>query len=156
MPIVVMGRLARVVVPGLPHRVTQRGNGGARTFFRDEDYAFYKDLLARHAQEAGVEVPAWVLMPNPVHRILNPADPDGLRRALSKIHRTYAGYIHAQKKKTGHFWRGCAGAVVMDEAHLGAALRTVALDPLRARLARRAQDGRWSSARAHLRGEPDV
>jgi REP-associated tyrosine transposase len=150
-----MARLARVVVPGLPHHVTQRGNGGARTFFRDEDYAFYRDLLARHANEAGVEVWAWVLMPNHVHLILNPADPDGLRRALSRIHRTYAGYVHGRQKKTGHFWQGRYGAVAMDEAHLAAALRYVALNPVRARLAKRAQDWRWSSARAHLRGEPD-
>ena len=96
-----MARLARVVVPGLPHHVTQRGNGGARTFFRDEDYAFYRDLLARYANEAGVEVWAWVLMPNHVHLVLNPADPDGLRRALSRIHRTYAGYVHGRQNKTG-------------------------------------------------------
>jgi putative transposase len=53
-----MARLARVVVPGSPHHVTQRGNGGAWTFFRDEDYATYRDLLAKH----------WV----PVTPLLNP------------------------------------------------------------------------------------
>ena len=145
-----MARLARVVVPGLPHHVTQRGNGGARTFFRDEDYAFYRDLLARHAREAGVEVWAWVLMPNHVHLILNPSDPDGLRRALSRIHRTYAGYIHGRRKRTGHFWQGRYGSVAMDEPHLAAALRYVALNPVRARLVKRAQDWKWSSVRAHL------
>ena len=41
-----MARLARVVVPGLPHHVTQRGNGGARTFYCAGDYALYRDLLA--------------------------------------------------------------------------------------------------------------
>jgi putative transposase len=34
-----MARLARVVVPGHPHHVTQRGNGRARTFFGEADYA---------------------------------------------------------------------------------------------------------------------
>jgi len=150
-----MARLARVVVPGLPHHVTQRGDGGARTFFGDEDYAFYRDLLARHAREAGVAVWAWVLMPNHVHLVLDPSDPDGLRRALSRIHRAYAGHIHARKKKTGHFWQGRYGSVVMDEAHLAAALRYGALNPVRARLVKRAQDWPWSSARAHLRGKPD-
>ncbi len=32
-----MARLARVVVPGLPHHVTQRGNRRERTFFEDGD-----------------------------------------------------------------------------------------------------------------------
>jgi len=37
-----MARLARVVVPRYPHHVTQRGNGRARTFFGDADYALYR------------------------------------------------------------------------------------------------------------------
>lgn len=47
------------------------------------------------------------------------------------------------------------GAVVMDEQHLAAALRYVSLNPVRARLVARAQDWRWSSTRAHVRGDSD-
>ena len=79
-----MARLARVVVPGHPHHVTQRGNGRARTFFGDADYALYRDLLAENCRAAEVEVSAWCLMPNHVHLILVPSDPDGLRRALAQ------------------------------------------------------------------------
>src|SRR6202035_2653648 len=64
-----MARLARVVVPGVAHHVTQRGNGRARTFFGDEDYALYRDLLAEHCRKADVAVWAWCLMPNHVHRM---------------------------------------------------------------------------------------
>jgi putative transposase len=147
-----MARLARLVVPGLPHHVTQRGNGRARTFFEDEDYALYRDLLAQTCRAARVEV-AWCLMPNHVHLILVPADEDGLRRALSRAHRAYAGIIHARRKRTGHFWQGRFGSVVMGEAHLAAAVRYVSLNPVRARLV--ARDWRWSSVRAHLYGRDD-
>jgi putative transposase len=150
-----MARLARVVIPGHPHHVTQRGNGRAQTFFGDGDYALYRDLLAAHCRAAGVEVWAWCLMPNHVHLILVPSDPDGLRRALARVHRNYAGTIQARRKRTGHFWQGRFGAVAMDEHHLAAALRYVSLNPVRARLAERAQDWRWSSTRAHLRGKDD-
>src|SRR5450631_3461108 len=150
-----MARLARVVIPGCPHHVTQRGNGGARTFFGDQDYALYRDLLAEHCRKADVEVWAWCLMPNHVHLILVPSDADGLRRALSGVHRRYAGVIHARRRRTGHFWQGRFGAVAMDEAHLVAALRYVSLNPVRARLVTRAQDWAWSSTRAHLRGRDD-
>jgi len=150
-----MARLARVVVPGHPHHVTQRGNGRARTFFGDDDYALYRDLLAEHCHTADVAVWAWCLMPNHVHLILAPADADGLRRALAGVHRRYAGVIHARRKRTGHFWQGRFGAVAMDEEHLAAALRYVSLNPVRARLVERAQDWRWSSTRAHLRGKDD-
>ena len=150
-----MARLARVVVPGHPHHVPQRGNGRARTFFGDDDYALYRDLLAEHCRAADVAVWAWCLMPNHVHLILAPADADGLRRALAGAHRRYAGVIHARRKRTGHFWQGRFGAVAMDEEHLAAALRYVSLNPVRARLVERAQDWRWSSTRAHLRGKND-
>jgi putative transposase len=150
-----MARLARVVVPGVPHHVTQRGNGRARTFFGDEDYALYRDLLAASCRAAEVEIWAWVLMPNHVHLILTPQDPDGLRRALAPVHRRYAGHIHARQKRSGHFWQGRFGAVAMDEPHLAAALRYVTHNPVRARLVERAQDWPWSSARAHLRRRDD-
>ncbi|HLG80854.1 MAG TPA: transposase [Bradyrhizobium sp.] len=150
-----MARLARVVVPGHPHHVTQRGNGRAQTFFGDADYALYRDLLAVHCRAAEVEVWAWCLMPNHVHLILVPSDADGLRRALARVHRSYAGAIQARRKRTGHFWQGRFGAVAMDERHLTAALRYVSLNPVRARLVERAQDWRWSSTRAHLRGKDD-
>lgn len=35
-----MARLARLVIPGLPHHVTRRGSGRAQTFFGDADDAF--------------------------------------------------------------------------------------------------------------------
>jgi len=78
-----------------------------------------------------------------------------LRRALAHVHRRYAGRVHARRRRTGHFWQGRFGAVAMDEEHLAAALRYVALNPVRARLVERAQDWKWSSTRALLAGKPD-
>ena len=150
-----MARLARIVIPGHPHLVTQRGNGRARSFFDDADYALYRDLLVENCRAAEVEVWAWCLMPTHVHLILVPSDPDGLRRALARVHRHYAGVIQARRKRTGHFWQGRFGAVAMDEPYLAAALCYVSLNPVRARLVERAQDWRWASTRAQLRGKDD-
>ncbi|MGQ0659791.1 transposase [Sphingosinicella sp.] len=58
-----MARLARLVIPGLPHHVTQRGNGRQRTFFEEADYALYLDLFAHAAERAHCEVWAYCLMP---------------------------------------------------------------------------------------------
>lgn len=145
-----MARLARAVFPGMPHHVTQRGNGRAQTFFNDGDYRAYRDLLAENAAAAGVKVWAWVLMPNHVHLILVPPDEDALRRALAPTHRYYAGRIHTRMNRTGHFWQGRFGSVAMDENHLSAAVRYVALNPVRAGLVQRAEDWAWSSVHVHL------
>lgn len=150
-----MARLSRVVIPGVPHHVTQRGNGRQRTFFEDGDYALYLDLLAAAAARAQVQVWAYCLMPNHVHVVLVPSDQDGLWRTFGDLHRRYTGFINARRRTTGHLWQGRYGSVAMDEVHFVAALRYIALNPVRARLVARPEDWRWSSTRALMAGEDD-
>jgi putative transposase len=150
-----MARLPRLVLPGYPYHVTQRGNRRQPVFFEQGDYALYRDLLAEAAAKAGAEIWCYCLMPNHVHVIVVPADEDGLRRTFADAHRRYTGFINVRHRWTGHLWQGRFGAVVMDELHLGHAMRYVSLNPVRARLVERPQDWRWSSVRAHLAGEDD-
>lgn len=150
-----MVRLARIVIPGLPHHVTQRGNRRETVFFNDADYEAYLDMLRNAVHKAKSEVWAWVLMPNHVHLIVVPADEDGLRASIANAHRRYAARINARNQWTGHLWQGRFGSVVMDEAHLYHAFAYVALNPVRAKLVKRAQDWKWSSVHAHLAGTPD-
>ena len=150
-----MTRIARIVLPGVPHHVTQRGNRRERIFFHEEDYTLYRDWLAESCRKFGVEVWAYCQMPNHVHLILSPADPSGLGLALARAHRLYAGFVNARARQTGHVFQGRYGSVAMDEAHLIAAVRYVALNPVRARLVAKAQDWPHSSVGAHLRGEDD-
>lgn len=151
-----MARLARVVVPGLPHHVTQRGNGRAKVFFSDDDYRLYLRLLAENCAAAKVACEAYVLMPNHVHLILVPKSADGLSRALSLTHRSYASILNARRKKSGHFWQGRFGCVAIDGEHHMAALRYLLLNPVRARLATKPEDWQWSSAPALLKGRADA
>lgn len=150
-----MARLPRIVIPGIPHHVTQRGNRRERTFFDDGDYELYLDLLSDAARAAHVEIWSYCLMPNHVHIVAAPSDEDGLWRTFRKVHRHYTGYFNARLRTTGHLWQGRYGSVAMDEVHLYAALRYVALNPVRARLVDRAEDWRWSSVRAHLAAKDD-
>ena len=150
-----MARLARLVIPGCPHHVTQRGNARGRTFFGDDDYALYRDLLSAAARKAEAEIWSYCLMPNHVHIIITPSDEDGLRRTFADAHRRYTGYINARMRTTGHLWQGRFGSVVMDEEHLAHAVRYVALNPVRANLVKRAQDWPWSSAAGHISGRDD-
>lgn len=109
-----MARLARLVVPGLAHHVTQRGNRRERTFFEEGDYALYRDLLAEAAHKAQAEIWSYCLMPNHVHIILIPSDEDGLRCTFGDLHRRYTGYVNARMRTTGHLWQGRFGSVAMD------------------------------------------
>ena len=59
-----MARMPRIVVPGHPHHVTQRGNRRQRTFFHEDDYRYYVELLSQFSQQVGTEIWAWCLMPD--------------------------------------------------------------------------------------------
>jgi len=150
-----MARLARLVVPGLPHHVTQRGNRRETVFFNDDDYQAYLDMLGTAIMQSGSELWAWCLMPNHVHMIVVPAHEDGLRASVANVHRRYAARINARNKWTGHLWQGRFGSVIMDEAHLYNAFAYISLNPVRARLVKRPQDWKWSSVHEHLAGESE-
>ena len=150
-----MARLARVVIEGVARHVTQRGDRRQQTFFSDDDYAAYRQLLAEGCRRAGVAVWAYCLMPNHVHLILVPSTPDGLRDALAEAHRRYSRRVNLREGWRGYLWQGRFASAPMDEPHLLAAARYVELNPVRARLAARAEDWPWSSAGAHLAGRDD-
>jgi putative transposase len=150
-----MARLARIVVPGIAHHVTQRGNRRQPVFFTEEDYAAYVELVSAACRERDVRCLAWCLMPNHVHLILVPVDVDGLRGALAEAHRRYSRRINFAHGWTGYLWQGRFASYPMDDAHLIAAIRYVELNPVEARLVVEADDWRWSSARAHLRDAHD-
>ena len=150
-----MPRIARVVAPGLPHHVTQRGNRRQRTFFCDEDFEAYIELMAEWCSHCGVEVWSYCLMPNHAHLIVVPDSEDGLRRGIGEAHRRYTRRVNFRKRWRGHLWQGRFASYVLDEQYLLAAARYVEMNPVKAGLVRRPWRYRWSSAAAHLKGRDD-
>ena len=150
-----MARLARVVAPGLPHHVTQRGNRRQKTFFGNGDYRAYIGLMAEWCARCGVEIWAYCLMPNHVHLIAVPTDENALGAAIGEAHRRYTRRVNLREDWRGHLWQGRFASFPMDEGHLLAAARYIELNPVRAKLAGNAKSYAWSSARAHLAAKDD-
>lgn len=148
--------MARVVVPGLPHHLTQRGARRQETFLGKADYAAYRAIMAECCARHGVAVWAYCLLPSCVHLIAVPKRADGLRRAIGEAHRRYARRINAREGWTGHLWQGRFESCVMDRSHLLMAARYVETSPVAAGLVRRPGNWAWSSARAHLEGRDDA
>jgi len=150
-----MARIARVVVPGRPHLVTQRGNRRQETFFEDDDYRTYMELMAQSCDEHGVEVWAYCLMPNHVHLIVVPSDEQGLAGAIGEAHRRYTRGVNFREGWRGYLWQGRFASFVMDNDYLLPAARYIELNPVRAKIVRKPHRYRYSSARAHLEGRAD-
>src|SRR5580704_16664076 len=131
-----MARIARVVVPGLPHHVTQRGDRREPVFFEADDYRPFRRLAAAAARRAGIPVWAYCLMPNHVHL----ACAGGRGWVAGDLCRgataPYRGDQH-RFRWTGHLFQGRSGAVVMDKPHLLAAAGYIALNPMVAGLVSR-------------------
>jgi putative transposase len=151
-----MPRLARVVVPGVPHHVTQRGNRRLRTFFPHEDYEAYRELMAEWRRARGVRVWAYCLMPNHVHLIAVPEHADGLRLAIGEAHRRYTRRINFREGWRGHLRQGRFASFPMSEPHAFTCARYVELNPARARLVERPERWPYSNARAHLAAQDDA
>ena len=150
---VAMARLARVVIPGIAHHVTQRGNRRLPVFFSDDDRRLYLALLREGCAAARVACLAWCLMDRHVHLILVPQTADGLRAALGEAHRRYTRAINFREGWRGYLFQGRFASYPMDDEHLMAAMRYVERNPVAAGLAAAAGDWRWSSARSHLAGK---
>jgi putative transposase len=148
-----MARLARAVVPGIAHHITQRGNHRQDVFLQDDDRSVYLAALGENAARYGVRLLGYCLMTNHVHLIAVPEREESLAKALGRTHADYARWLHIRQRQTGHLWQNRFFSCPLDSGHCWAALRYVERNPLRAGLVEAAEVWPWSSARAHMTGE---
>jgi putative transposase len=150
-----MGRISRVIVPGCPHHVVQRGNRRQKVFFHENDKRLYLRILNHFCRKEGVEIWCYCLMDNHVHLIAVPSRNDSLQKAIGEIHRRYTWLINIRENWKGHLWQGRFFSYPLDDDHLYLAVRYIERNPVRAGLVERAEDYPWSSAKAHLLGNTD-
>lgn len=151
-----MARMARAVAPGILHHVTQRGNRRQQTFFNDEDYRSYLELMSEWCAKFQVETWAYCLMPNHIHLIIVPETKDGLNLAIGEAHKRYTRRINFREGWRGHLWQGRFSSFIMEEKYLLSCTRYVELNPVRAGLVKKAKDWPWISAGPHVRGKDGI
>lgn len=147
-----MSRIARIVVPGCPHHMIQRGNRRQDVFFNANDRKIYLNILHKNAVKYGIDIWAYCLMNNHVHLIAVPKYGNSFARGFSETHKRYTNYINKREGWVGHLWQGRFLSFPLDERHLYAAVRYVENNPVRAGLVNNAEEYTWSTARAHVKG----
>ena len=146
-----MPRRARLVVPGLPHHVTQRGVDGLAIFRDDIDRRRFchllKDACTRHA----VGVHAYVLMGNHVHLLLTPTRADSLGRAMKRCGQLYAREFNRRHGRTGTLVQ-CRfhSSIVQNGRYFLEVLRYIELNPVRAGIVQDPRDHAGSSVHVHV------
>jgi hypothetical protein len=71
------------------------------------------------------------------------------REPIGRTHFRYTQYINRFRRRSGHLWQGRFYSCALDGRHLWPAIKYVELNPVRAKLCRRAWQYAWSSAALH-------
>lgn len=151
-----MARLPRLVMPGAPMHLIQRGNNRSATFFAAGDYRLYRDVLVETSQRFGCAIHAYVLMTNHVHLLITPADEHGPARMMQAIGRLFVRHVNTRYQRTGTLWEGRYRSTLVDsDQYLLACSRYIELNPVRAGMVQQPGEYRWSSYRHNALGEDE-
>lgn len=145
-----MPRVARIVIPGIPHHICQRGNNRQDIFFTDDDRIRYLEILKKQSQQFGLAISGYCLMSNHVHLIATPSAQDSMARTIGITNMIYTQYINRLYERSGHLWQNRFYSCAMDDRHFLTALAYIERNPVRAKIVRNALAYPWSSAGAHL------
>ena len=145
-----MARRARIHYPGAIYHPTMRGKGGQDIFFDKSDRIRFYELLGEGVQRFHVRIPAFCLMGNHVHLVVQVAQML-LSRLTQNVSFRYTRYRNAKEKRTGHLFQGRYKDIPVDaETYLLELVRYIHLNPVRAGLVGDPADYCWSSHRAYL------
>ncbi len=145
-----MARKARRSVGGLIYHVLNRANSRRRLFLTDKDYlAFFRVLLEARDRWPAVQVLALCAMPNHWHLVVRPSGDGELSNFMRWLTQTHTQRWRHAKRTVGYgaLYQGrFKSFVVQEDRHLLVLCRYVERNPLRAKLVKRAEEWRWSSA----------
>ncbi|WP_082239571.1 transposase [Pseudomonas lini] len=149
-----MPRRARILMPGVPLHLIQRGNNRSVCFFSEDDYLFYLELLAEQANKNACEIHAWCLMTNHVHLLISPYEHNSVSSLMKGIGQRYVQYINRTYGRSGTLWEGrFRSCLVQSDSYVLACYRYIEMNPVRAKMVTHPAEYRWSSYRANAQSE---
>lgn len=145
-----MARLPRLVVPHHLHHVVARGNNDQPVFFDESDYQHFLNVLRDTAQQFGVAIHAYALLPNRVQLLATPTDEHGIGKMMQAIGRHYVPWFNARHQRSGSLWEGRFRATVIDAAtYFVPCAHLIEYQPLHEAVSMDMEHYRWSSHAHH-------
>lgn len=147
-----MARQLRIEYEGAFYHVTSRGNQREKIFWDDKDREEFKKILKRTKERYGYLLHAYVLMDNHYHLLIETPHAN-IKQVMQNINTSYTVYINRRHERFGHLLQGRYKAFIVDkENYLLELGRYIHLNPVRAKIVKRAEDYKWSSYREYLQG----
>ena len=149
-----MPRRPRIIVPGTPLHIIQRGNNRQACFFADEDYLFYLDWLKEYSKSTQCAVHAYVLMTNHVHLLLTPKKAESAGNLMKRLGQRYVQYVNRTYQRSGTLWEGrFRSCILQQETYLFICQQYIEMNPARAGMVEQSGEYRWSSYGSNACGE---
>lgn len=146
-----MPRMSRLLLPGVPLHLTQRGINKGAIFLDDDDRHHFRRLMGEAFRERGIDLHAFVLMDNHVHLLLTARTASDLSRAMHRLGQCYVQAFNLKHRRCGALWQSrFKSCLVQSEEYLLNVMRYIELNPVRAAMSQRPEDYRWSSVHTHL------
>ncbi|TWI66503.1 putative transposase [Pseudoduganella lurida] len=141
-----MPRRARLLLPGYPLHLIQRGHNRQPCFFQRSDYLVYLNWVRDYAEFYGGAIHAYVLMTNHVHLLATMDDVTMLAPMMKAIAQNYAQYINRRLGRSGSVWEDrFRSSPVTNETYLLTCHQYIELNPVRAGMVAHPGRYRWSS-----------
>lgn len=145
-----MARQLRIEYEGAFYHVTSRGNQREKIFWDDKDREEFNHILKKTKERYGYLLHTYVLMDNHYH-ILIETPHANLKQIMQNINTSYTVYANKRHKRFGHLLQGRYKAFIVDkESYLMELGRYIHLNPVRAGIAKRPEEYKWSSYREYL------
>ena len=140
-----MARPLRIEYPGALYHVTARGNARQNIFLDDEDRQSFLAVLARVVSRFHLILHAYCLMDNHFHLVVETTE-GNLSQAMRQLNGVYTQAFNRRHDRVGHVLQGRFKAIVVErESYLLELCRYVVLNPVRAKVTRKADTYPWSS-----------
>lgn len=146
-----MPRRARLILPGIPLHIVQRGHNRQPCFHSRSDDMVYLDKLTEHAVSTECSVHAYVLMTNHVHILLSFEDMRGPSRLVRLLGQQYTLYLNKRLGRSGTTWEGRYWSCpVPTEPYLLTCQRYIEQNPVRAGMVNQQEHYQWSSYQGNI------
>lgn len=152
-----MGRMSRIHIEGGLYFVATKGDLKEGLFKDDGDRQRYVDLLAKYKKEYKFKLFSYVLLPNLVHLLIEPARGTTISDIMHVINSTYTKYFNSRYARHGHVFQGRFKACIAERnVYLKELARYIHLIPVNSGLADKPENYNWSSYRASIDAVEDT
>jgi len=143
-----MPRGARIILKNVYYHIINRGNQKQNIFIEDSDFQRYLQLLKHYKKKYSFKLFGYCLMPNHVHIILEPKQPDNLARLIQGLTQTYTAWFNKKYNKVGHLWQGrFKSRIIQKDNYFLDCIYYLEANPVRAGLVLSPINYLWSSYR---------